>query len=227
MIFIILIALFLAVVVGPSLWVKHVLNKYSIEQKDLQGTGGELAQHLINRFQLKANLEATEAGDHYDPSSKTVRLTNDYMNGRSLSAVAVAAHEIGHAIQHHENHHLLRLRSRLAEFSIKAERVGSIAFVVMPIAAIITRSPGIGLLMLGLGIASMLLGVVVHLVTLPVELDASFNKALPILKEGNYLTAEQLAIAEKILLAAALTYVAGALVSIVNVWRWAYLLRMR
>lgn len=225
MIFLILIAVFLLIVVGPSVWVKHVLEKYAEETSQLQGTGGELAQHLIDRFQLKATLEPTETGDHYDPSSKTVRLNLNYMQGRSLSAVAVAAHEIGHAIQDHEGHGLLKLRTRLAQLASTAERAGSIAFVVMPIVALITRSPGIGLAMVAIGVASMLLGVIVHLVTLPVELDASFNKALPILEDGQYLAPEQLAIAKKILLAASLTYVSGALVSIVNVWRWLYLLR--
>ncbi len=227
MIFLILIALFLLLVVGPSLWVKHIIKKYSVESPNLQGTGGELAQHLIDRFNLKASLETTEAGDHYDPVNKTVRLSPQFMDGRSLSAVAVAAHEIGHAVQHHEGHNLLSFRTRLAKLAASAERAGSVAFVVMPIVALITRSPGVGFAMIAIGVASMLLGVVVHLVTLPVEMDASFNKALPILEDGQYLDATQLAIAKKILLAAALTYVAGALVSIVNVWRWLYLLRMR
>ncbi|MEM0910540.1 MAG: zinc metallopeptidase [Pseudomonadota bacterium] len=227
MIFVILISLFLFIVIFPSFWVKRIIEKYTEELPNLQGTGGELAQHLIQRFKLKASLESTETGDHYDPSSKTVRLSPQFMEGRSLSAVAIAAHEVGHAVQHHEGHSLLRLRTQLAQLALSAERAGSIAFVIMPIIALVTRSPGVGFAMLALGVVSMLLGVIVHLVTLPVEIDASFNKALPILEDGQYLNPEQLAIAKKILLAAALTYVAGALVSIVNVWRWLYLLRMR
>lgn len=219
------ILIVLAVVVLPGIWVKHTLQKYAVEYAALPGTGGELATHLINRFELPVTLETTERGDHYDPSGKVVRLSEEFMNGRSLSAVAVAAHEVGHAIQHDTNYPLLRLRTRLATFAVYAEKVGSAAFIFLPILALISRSPSVGMLMLGLAVGSMLLGVVVHMVTLPVEIDASFNRALPILEKGQYLNAEEIKIARKILLAAAITYVAGALLSLVNIWRWIYLLR--
>ncbi len=225
MIYLVVIVFVLALVAIPGLWVKRTLEKYSVEYDALPGTGGELAHHLIQRFELPVKLETTEAGDHYDPTAKAVRLSEQFMNGRSLSAVAVAAHEVGHAIQHTKDYTPLNLRSRLAGIAIHAEKLGSAAFIFLPIMALVTRSPTFGGVMLAVAVGSMLIGVLVHLVTLPVEWDASFNRALPILEQGNYLNDQELKIARKILLAAALTYVAGALLSLVNIWRWIYLLR--
>ncbi len=222
-----LFILFIVILVLPGWWVKYILNKYSIEYPALPGTGGELAEHLIQRFQLPVTLEVTELGDHYDPDSKTVRLSEHFLNGKSLSAVAVAAHEVGHAIQDHQGYGLLALRTRLARVAMSAEKIGGIAFVLFPVLALISRSPTLGAGLLFIAMGSLLLSLVVHLSTLPVEWDASFNKALPILQQGEYLSAAELIIARKILLAAALTYVAGALLSIVNIWRWLRLLRLR
>ena len=225
MLYVLLIVIALAVVALPGIWVKRTLKTYSVEYEALPGTGGELASHLIQRFELPVKLETTEAGDHYDPQAHTVRLSEEFMNGRSLSAVAVATHEVGHAIQHHSNYGLLGLRTRLAGAAMKAEKLGSAAFIFLPLMALISRSPTLSGTMLAVAVASMFLGVLVHLVTLPVEWDASFNRALPILEQGNYLNDQEMKIARKILLAAALTYVAGALLSMVNIWRWIYLLR--
>ena len=224
MVYLILGIIVLAALILPGWWVKQTLKKYSVEYDDLPGTGGELAKHLIARYELPVSLEITESGDHYDPRDKTVRLSQDHMNGRSLSAVAVATHEVGHAIQHHKGYPLLNLRTKLAGLAMNAERVGSVAFMIFPILALVSRSPTVGGSILMVAVGSMLLGVLVHLVTLPVEFDASFNRALPILEEG-YLNQQEVKIARKILLAAALTYVAGAALSMVNIWRWLYLLR--
>jgi hypothetical protein len=220
MIYFIILLLLISVILVPGWWVKYTLQKYSVEYQALPGTGGELAQHLIKRFELPVTLEITDQGDHYDPISNTVRLTPSFYHGRSLSAVAVAAHEVGHAIQHYQGYRPLLIRTQLAKIAAWAEKIGSVAFIALPILALLSRSPAIGGLLLLVAIGSMLLSVMVHLVTLPVEWDASFNRALPILKQGDYLSPSELAIAHKILLAAALTYVSGALLSLVNIWRW-------
>ena len=101
-----------------------------------------------------------------------------------------------------------------------AERVAGILLIAAPVVFILTRVPQAGALTILIGVLSMALGTVVHLVTLPVEFDASYRKALPILKEGNYLQDGDLQHAEKILKAAALTYVAGSLASLLNLGRW-------
>ena len=89
----------LALIFGPSLWVKLVMKRYSLEKPEMPGTGGELAKHLIERFSLKGvKVEVTELGDHYDPIEKKVRLLREHYESKSLTAIAIAAHEVGHAI---------------------------------------------------------------------------------------------------------------------------------
>ena len=97
------ILLVLGLIFGPQFWVKHAISKHSVARPDLAGTGGELAEHLIDHFQIgKTGVEITEKGDHYDPRDHMVRLLKNNYDGQSISAVAIAAHEVGHAIQHHQ-----------------------------------------------------------------------------------------------------------------------------
>ena len=89
---ILLLVLIIAVVLGPQLWVKGVMRRYARVRDDFPGTGGELAQHLVERFELSGvRVEPTDIGDHYDPVEKVVRLTADNYNGKSLTAITVAA----------------------------------------------------------------------------------------------------------------------------------------
>jgi Zn-dependent membrane protease YugP len=139
--------------------------------------------------------------------------------------VVIAAHEVGHAIQHHAGYRPLALRSRLAGLAQGAERTGVLLMMALPVMAGVTRSPAIGLLTLAAGVLSLGTSALVHLVTLPVELDASFRRALPLLKAGRYIPAADEPAARRILTAAALTYMAASLLSLLNVWRWLRLLR--
>jgi uncharacterized protein len=227
--FIVLFAIaVLACIALPGFWVKRVLRKYSepVDRYSGRGTGAELARHLLDRFELTdVTVEITPTGDHYDPGSKTVRLTEDKYNGQSLTAITVAAHEVGHAIQDARGEAIFRNRQRLARLALAGQKVGSLFMLAAPLAMVITRAPGMSLLFLVVAIGSMLLSTLVHLCTLPVELDASFNKALPILESGGYLHAEDLPHANRILKAAALTYVAASLASLLNVGRWLAVLR--
>lgn len=220
--YLILVILLLALLFGPQLWVQYVLRKYNTPQDHIPGTGGELAQHLIERFQLDGvAVEQTEkGGDHYDPTNKKVRLSPEYFDTNSLTAVAIAAHEVAHAIQHHRDEPLLKLRTRLSYLAITAQKLSGGLLVVIPIIMAITRAPSAGIAMFVIGLGSMLLGTLIQLVTLPVEIDASFNKALPVLKEGNYINDKDEKSITKILRAAAFTYLAGSLSSLLNLWRW-------
>lgn len=224
---IILIILVGGLIAGPQLWAKYTFRRYAKDNPALPGTGGELAKHLIERFKLNVKLEQTETGDHYDPQSQTVRLTPDNFNGRSLTAVAVAVHEVGHAIQHAQNSPLLNSRTKLVKTAQTAQRLGSIALLAIPIMVVVTRAPSGGLLMVVIGVTSLLISTLVHLVTLPVEWDASFGKAMPIIEEGQYVSQQDLPAVRKILRAAALTYLAGSLISIINLFRWLRLARGR
>lgn len=218
--------LLIGVIVLPQLWVQHTIRRHGIDRPDLQGTGGELARHLLNRFDLpNVKVETTDKGDHYDSGDKIVRLSKQHFEGRSLSAVAVAAHEVSHAIQDAGGERKLALRQELARFAMWTDRLAGIFFIAAPILAALARTPAALFAVLGLGIALLSVRVLVTLVTLPVEFDASFGKALPILKDGGYVAENDMPAIRGVLRAAALTYVAGALISLVNLARWVRLLR--
>lgn len=223
MFWIVIFLLALLLLVGPQFWTQRILKKYSAPRTDFPGTGGELAQHLIDKYQLNVKLETTPAGDHYDPQTKTVRLLEQNFNGKSLTAVATAAHEVGHAIQHHQGMKLLLARTPLAKFAFVVERLAQIALISAPV--FLSFIPVAGRLALLVAVIGMIASTIVHLVTLPVEFDASFGKALPILKEGEYINADDHKAAKRILLACALTYVSAALASLLNIWRWLRFLR--
>lgn len=216
----------LGAIYAPQFWVGHTMRRHGAERPDFPGTGGEMAQHLVERFELSGvGVEITDKGDHYDPESRTVRLSKANYDVASLTAVAVAAHEVGHALQHHHGERGLALRQRLVSVAMVTDRIASVFFIAAPVLAIALRAPAALLAMAVIGIGLLAVRVVVHLVTLPVEYDASFNKALPILREGGYLGEDDLASARSVLKAAALTYVAGALMSLLNLARWIRVLR--
>jgi len=223
--YLILAGVVMAVVFGPQWWAKYVLKKYSTPREDFPGTGGELAQHFIDRFELQDTcVEHSDQGNHYNPLTRKVGLTEEIFNGKSLTAVTVAAHEIGHAIQHHIDYKPLQLRTRLVQSTWILEKLGSFLLVAMPFAAMLTRIPAVGFAMFIGGVLALGTSVIVHLVTLPVEFDASFNRALPLLEQG-YIGRVDRRAARKILLACALTYVSASLAGLLNLWRWIAILR--
>ena len=167
----------------------------------------------------------SKGGDHYDPQAKAVRLSQANHDGRSLTAVAVAAHEVGHALQDRDGYGPLHTRTELVRMSAVVRRVGSILIFASPVLAMIARSPAVGLLGIGAGIMTLGINVIIHLITLPVEFDASFGRALPLLKEGRYLEDADLPAAHSILKACALTYVAASLSALLSLATWIRYLR--
>ncbi len=223
-----LIGIGLLLVFMPTLWVRWVMNRYSAELPDMPGTGGELAQHLIKRLGLEGvGAETSDVGDHYDPESRMVRLSEGNWGGKSLTAIAVAAHEVGHAVQHHQNDARLAARTKLIPIVTVLGQLSVGVLTVVPIIGLLTRHPAPTLLIAGIGLSGLLFRMLLHLVTLPTEWDASFGKALPVLKEGKYISPEQEKIVRRILGAAALTYFAAALADAFNLFRWASLLIRR
>lgn len=216
-----------ALAVLPRLWVSAVLSRHSGDRPDFPGTGGEFARHLLDEMKLTdVTVEETDLGDHYDPHAKAVRLSPQNFSGRSLTAVTVAAHEVGHAMQDATAFTPLKVRTRMAKTGAVIEKVGSVVMLAAPLMAIALRHPGGILLELFAGLLILGFGVLIHLITLPVEFDASFRRALPILEAGRYIPERDLPAARGILRAAAFTYVAGALVSLINVARWLRVLRL-
>ncbi len=211
----------------PGMWIKGVLSRHATERADFPGTGGELARHLLDEMKLAhVKVEETKLGDHYDPLEKAVRLSPDHMRKKSLSAIVVAAHEVGHAMQDATGYAPLKARTKLANQARKVEMLGSIIMLLSPVMLLLMKAPAAVLMELGLGMLVLSFGVLMHAVTLPVEFDASFRRALPVLKAGHYIADKDMSSARQILRAAAFTYVAAAAMSLLNVARWLRVLRI-
>lgn len=218
--------LIIALVFGPGMWVQRVLSRYSRPQDRYSGNGAELARHLLDQNDLQhVTVEKTSDGDHYDPVAKAVRLTEDKFDGRSLTAITVAAHEVGHAIQDKEAYKPLRLRGLLVRGVQKTEKLGAAILIAAPFMGLLTRVPGIGIMMLLGGLLTLASSTLVHFVTLPTEIDASFGRALPMLEKHGILKNSDHRHARKILTAAAWTYVSVSLMSLLNIARWLAILR--
>ncbi len=224
--YLILLCIVVGIIYGPQLWVQSVLARYNKKpEQNFPGTGGELARHILDRYNLEEiKVEVTDLGDHYDTQSKTVRLTRDKYEGKTLTAITVSAHECGHALQHAAGESLFQMRTRMAYSAIWAQRIGSFLLFIAPVMVFAFKVPSVAILNILGAFLIMGFAVVVHILTLPVEIDASFNKALPILESG-CLNEKQKPGARKILRAAAWTYVAASLATLLNFWRWLAVLR--
>lgn len=209
-----------ALIVGPRLWVWRVLKRHNERECVGFSTGGETAKELLERCQLDAvKVEWTEIGDHYDPATKTVRLTRDKYERRTLTAITTAAHEVAHALQDASNYRPFLLRARLVKVAQATGLAGGVFLVAVPATAIFTgyRMPPVlvgaaALAMLGTGLAA-------QMAALPTELDASFGRAMPLLME-DYLDEQQAKDAREILVASSVTYIASSLLAVLNVWPW-------
>lgn len=176
-------------------------------------TGAQAASDFLQRQGVR-DVEIVPINgflnDHYDPTTKTIRLSKDNFYGNTISAVSIAAHEAGHAIQHAENYSMLVLRNKMIPTVNFANRM---LWIVI-----------IGGILLSIGelvlFGAVLFGIIAvfQLVTLPVEFDAS-KRALAHLDES-VLTTEETSGAKKVLFAAALTYVVALLTSLVQVARF-------
>src|SRR5687767_5994889 len=170
------ILLLLALLFGPLWWVKRVLAKHGEERPDLPGTGGEFARHLLDEAKLPdVKVESSDDGDHYDPEHRSVRLLPQHFGGRSVAAVAIAAHEVSHAIQHARAEPAFIRRVELVRQLAWVQRIAMGVLLVLPATAFWGRSAALATLNLAAVVALLGIGVVVHALTLPVEYDASFN----------------------------------------------------
>lgn len=227
MLYLIAVVAVLLLIFGPHLWVRFVLNKHHKPLEGMPGTGGELAKHLLSEYKMgSVKVEQTESGkDHYSPADNAVRLSPEVYSGKSLSAVAVAAHEVGHAIQFNRKEPVSLLRGKYLGKAHKIQQYGIYLLMIMPIAGALVGIPHLTLLTVLVGIVTMLAGVAMYVAILPEEWDASFNKALPILDKGEYVPKVYMPAIRQVLTACALTYVAGALADVLRLWRWLALIR--
>ncbi|MCL2763574.1 MAG: zinc metallopeptidase [Treponema sp.] len=208
-----------------SLWaqfmVKSTFAKYSKIACARKMTGQGSAALLLKANSISdVKIESVDGSltDHYDPSSKVVRLSQPVYNENSITAIGVAAHEAGHAIQHATRYGPLVLRSTLVPVANIGSRLGP--WIAM--AGLFLSMP----LLLNIGIILFAGAVLFYVITLPVEFDAS-ARAIAILRENNVLTQEELKGVRKVLTAAALTYVASTLTAMMSLLRLILLSRSR
>ncbi|MEK4052499.1 zinc metallopeptidase [Paenibacillus sp. FSL F4-0087] len=201
-----------------SLWaqfrVKSTFNRWS-DVKNLNGmTGYDAARHMLDSNGLHdVPIEPVRGAlsDHYDPINRVVRLSEPVYYENSISAVSVACHEVGHAIQHKESYPMLALRHRI--FPIVNFASGLAPFLL--IAGFIFNAMNL----VGIGIIFFSVTVAFQLITLPVEFNAS-NRAREIMLSEGYIRNEEERGVAKVLNAAALTYVAAALISLLELVRY-------
>lgn len=176
-------------------------------------TGAELARRLLRDQRIDdVEIELTKGHltDHYDPRKRILRLSPDIYYGTSLAALGIAAHEVGHAIQHHEGYVMLNLRNMIVPFA----NIGSQAAFPLLFIGLILGSRSLA----ALGVVVFLFAVVFQVITLPVEYNAS-HRALALLSEGRYITFDEEKPVKKVLSAAALTYVAATVMAIMQFLR--------
>lgn len=209
--------------------VKGSFRRYSKIRNKRNYTGKDVANIILSRNNIgfvEVRPVPGVLSDHYDPRNKSVNLSEEVYSKTSLAALAVAAHECGHAIQDDENYFFLRFRHAiLPAVNIANQTAMPLAILGIFLGAL-TQTPGIGGLILKLSIMLFTLVVIFHVVTLPVEINAS-KRALVILEEEGFLDSEEIGGAKSVLRAAALTYIASAAVALSNLIRLILLSRSR
>ncbi len=193
--------------------VKSTFNKYSEIRANVNKTAADvvkelLIEHGINDIKVK-RIEG-DLNDHYDPQNKALNLSQNIYGSNSIAAIGVAAHEAGHAIQDAKGYTPLKLRASL----VPAASIGSSWGLPMAIIGFFLQTQ----FLIALGFIMFLGAFIFHLITLPVEFNAS-KRALTLLKNNKILTSKELKGAKKVLRSAAFTYVSATLVALVNLIR--------
>ena len=197
--------------------VQSTFNKFSRVGNISGYTGAEVATRIMNLagiYDVRVEHIRGNLTDHYDPTNKVLRLSDSVYNSQSVAAIGVAAHEVGHAIQHSTGYSFLKFRHAMFPLANIASRA---AFPLILIGSFF--SIGGGNFFVNLGIAFFAVTTLFAIVTLPVEFNAS-RRAMDVLKGEGLLVGEELKGASKVLQAAALTYVASAAVSIGQLLRF-------
>lgn len=201
-----------------ALWVRRAYAKYSKQQSNSGMTGAQVARSILDRNGLTDVPVEPVAGqltDHYDPGKKVVRLSEGNYNKNSIAAVSVAAHEVGHAIQDHTGYAPMKLRAGL--FPI-VNFAGQLWFPLFFMGIIMGASAGIGQLFIQLAVIAFAGILMFHIVTLPVEVNAS-TRAYGQLTRYGLLSHSEASGTKRVLSAAAFTYIAAALTALLYlVW---------
>jgi hypothetical protein len=224
---IVYLIIFLILSTAPVIWLNYVFHKNDQILINMPFTGLEFGKLILKDYGLtEVKIEKSLSVDHYDLLEKKVKVTQERLSKKSLTAISIVCHEIGHAIQHKEKYKALEQRTSLVRNTAWISQIGSsILLIGIPTILATGYYPLIKVCLL-LALISLLIGIIVHLITLEVELDASFNKALPILIEK--VPPEYHDSCKSILRAAAFTYVIGVVRNFVSLrFIWLMLSRVR
>ncbi len=203
----------LIITVGAQIFINAMYSKYKKVQNVKGKSGAEVAREILDKNGLQDIYVVETKGnltDHYDPQRKVVRLSTDVYHKESISSVAVAAHECGHAIQDKDNYTFMRVRAALVPFVNFSSYAGYIAIVIGVIAGVTN--------LIWLGIMFEVVILLFQLVTLPVEIDAS-KRALKELESMGTLNSEELQNGKMVLISAAMTYVASVATALLELLR--------
>lgn len=194
--------------------VNSTFSRYSRERSMTGMTGAQAARRILDRnglYNVKIEHINGNLTDHYDPTGKVLRLSDATYGSGSVAAIGVAAHECGHAVQDSEGYEPLRIRAKLVPAANIGSKLGLPIFMLGLLF-------GANELLMNIGIWVFLLAVLFHVVTLPVEFNAS-KRALTMLTEYGILSDREAQSSRKVLRAAAMTYVASAAAAILNLLR--------
>ncbi len=209
----ILFVLSIVVTIAAQAFISARYKKYSKVKNSKGLTGVEVAQEILKKNDLEDVYVVETRGhlsDHYDPSQRVIRLSSEVFHGDTISAASIAAHEVGHAIQHKEGNFFMSLRKFMVPFVNIASKFGYIAIIIGLLSGMLK--------IFYLGIVMLFAILLFQLVTLPVEFDAS-RRALTNLEKYNLLLSDERKGAFKVLGAAALTYVAGLAATLFEIAR--------
>ena len=202
------------------LWVNYVFKKNDTILPNMPFNAYEFGEEIIKELKLKnVSIEKTLIGDHYDLVEKKVKVHEDRFKRKSLTSISIICHEIGHAIQHAQNYSPLISRTKLVKNTQWINKLSmTIIYIGFPL-IFATGSLSLIKLCASIILLSTLIGVIIHLITLEVELDASFNRAFPIIKKK--IPEVYHNSCRSVLRAAAFTYVVGVfknLISLRMIW---------
>lgn len=207
----------LIAIIGLPLWaqsnITNVIRKYSRVRVQNGMTGAEVAQYILHTegiYDVEVKPIGGQLTDNYNPRDNTVNLSSAVYQGNSIASVCIAAHEVGHAIQHHEKYRALNTRNAIFPFARTGGQLASISILI----GFIAQLPGL----ITFGIICLVAILAFQLATLPVEYNAS-TRALSKLEQFGLLSTSELAGGKEVLKAAALTYLMAAISTFLNIIR--------
>ena len=221
------ILLILITLIFPIVWINYIFKKYDNVLVHMPFNGLEFGNKILKERGLhNVQIEGTSYGDHYDLNEKKVKVYDERLTKKSLTAISVISHEIGHAIQHNENYKPLEKRNKFIKFTNFISHISSgVILFILPL-ILSTGSFYFLKIVLIFILISLFFSIIIHLITLEVEIDASFNKAFPIIKEKVPL--EYHNACHSVLRATTYTYIIGVIRNFLSLRLiWLFISRMK